>query len=86
MSPVLIRLSDLYVYVWDKRNIYLYQLVYVIKLVLKFNGIAFICIWCYISQLPFSTYFHVKGYRLPKSIDFLNPFLCKICVYLFKCL
>ena len=31
-----------FVYVWDKRYIYLYALVYVTKIVLKFNGIKFV--------------------------------------------
>ena len=54
------------VYVWDKRYIYLCLLVYVIKLVLKFNGIEFVCICCYISHLPFSAY-SSKGVQFTKD-------------------
>ena len=55
--PVMMFLSDSHlVHVLDKRYIYMYPLVYVIKLVLTIYGVEFVCICCYISQLPFSAY------------------------------
>ena len=65
------------VYVWDKRFIYLYTLVYVAKFVLKFNGIKFVLAVTYHSYnlAPI----HLKGYSSQKSIDFLvNPFCIKL--------
>ena len=71
-----------FVYVWEKRYIYLYTLVYVTKFVLKFNGIKFVC--CrYISQLPFSAY-SSKGIQFTKvNRRPSESLLYKTCNYLF---
>ena len=63
-----------FVYVWDKSYIYLYTLVYVTKLVLKFNGIKFVLALTYHSY--HLAHIRRKGYSSQESIDFLlNPFL-----------
>ena len=63
-----------FVYVWDKRYIYLYTLVYVTKFVLKFNGIKFVLAVTYHSY--HLAHIRLKGYSSQKSIDFfLNPFV-----------
>ena len=57
-------------YVLDKLHIYLYPLVVFVKLVSKFNGIGFVCLCSYMSQLPFSAYASItKFYRL--SFEYL---------------
>ena len=74
-------------FVWDKRYIYLYPLVYLIRLVHKFNRIDFVSICCYISRLPFSEY-SSKGIQFTNvNIDFLlNPFCIKfVTIYLSDC-
>ena len=53
------------VYVWNKRHIYLYPLVVLVKLVPKFNDIGFVCLCSYMSQLPFSA-FVSKGIQFTK--------------------
>ena len=66
-----------FVYVWDKRYIYLYTLVYVTKFVLMFNGIKFVLAVTYHSY--HLAHIHLKGYSSQKSIDFhLNPFCIKL--------
>ena len=61
------------VYVWDKRNINLYTLVYRTMLVLKFNGIKFVFAVTYHSY--HLAHIRLNGYSSQKSIDFLlNPF------------
>ena len=66
-----------FVYVWDKRFIYLYTLVYVTKFVLKFNGLKFILAVTYHSY--HLAHIRLKGYSSQKSIDFLlNPFCIKL--------
>ena len=65
-----------FVYVWDKRYIYLYTLVYMTK-VLKFNGIKFVLAVTYHSYNL--AHIRLKGYNSQKSIDFLlNPFCIKL--------
>ena len=51
--------------IWDKRHIYLYPLDVLVKLVPKFNGIGFVCLCSYMSQLPFSTHAS-KGIQFTK--------------------
>ena len=64
------------VFVWDKRYIYLYLLVYVIKLVLEFNGTEVrFAVTCHIYH---SVHIRLKGYSSQKTL------LYKICNYLFK--
>ena len=64
-------------YVWDKRYIYLYTLVYVTKIGLKFNGIKFVFAVTYHSY--HLAHIHLKGYSSQQSIDFLlNPFGIKL--------
>ena len=66
-----------FVYVWDKRYIYLYTLVYVTKFVLKLNGIKFVLAVTYHGY--HLAHIRLKGYSSQKSIDlFLNP----ICITL----
>ena len=66
-----------FVYVWDKRYIYLYTLVYVTKFVLKFNGIQFVLAVTYHSY--HLAHIRLKGYSPQKPIDFLpNPFCIKL--------
>ena len=66
-----------FVYVWDKRYIYLYTLVYVTKFVLKLNGIKFVLAVTYHSY--HLAHIRLKGYSSQKSIDFLlNPFCIKL--------
>ena len=66
-----------FVYVWDKRYIYLYTLVYVTKFVLKFNGIKIVIAVSYHSYLL--AHIRLKGYISQKSIDFLlNPIGIKL--------
>ena len=65
---------------------YLYILVYMIKLVLKLNDIEFVCTCCYISQIQFSTY-SSEGIQFTKvNILSSESLLYKICNCLFKCL
>ena len=61
---------------------YLYILVYVIKIVFKLNDIEFVCTCCYISQLQFSTY-SSEGIQFKKVNRF--SLLFTICNCLFKC-
>ena len=62
-----------FVYVWDKRYIYLYTLVYVTKFALKFNGIKFVLAVTYHGY--HLAHIRLKGYSSQKSIDLLlNPF------------
>ena len=73
-------------YVSDKRHIYLYTFVFIVKLVLKFNGRECICLCSYISQLPFSAYASkgiqfTKVYRL-SSESLLYKF---VTIYLSAC-
>ena len=66
-----------FVYVWDKRYINLYSLVYVTKFVLKFNGIKFVLAITY--HCYHLAHIRLKGYSSQKSIDFLlNPFCIKL--------
>ena len=66
-----------FVYVWDKRYIYLYTLVYVTKFVRKFNGIKLVLAVTYHSY--HLARIRLKGYSSQKSIDFLlNPFCIKL--------
>ena len=51
--------------IWDKRHIYLYPLVVLVKLVPKFNGIGYGCLCSYMSQLLFSAYAS-KGIQFTK--------------------
>ena len=76
-----------FVYVWDKRSIYLYKLVYATKFVLKFNGIKFVLAVTYHSYHLGHTCIRLKGYSSQKSIDFrLNPFCIKrVTIYFSAC-
>ena len=66
-----------FVYVWDKRYIYLYTLVYVTKFVLKFYAIKFVFAVTYHSY--HLAHIRLQGYSSQKSIDFLlNPFCIKL--------
>ena len=81
MSTVNVACSNqtLLVYVWDKRFIYLYTLVYVTKFVLKFT----LYVLKFVLAVTYHSYnlapIHLKGYSSQKSIDFLlNPFCIKL--------
>ena len=66
-----------FVYVWDKRFIYLCTLVYVTKFVLKLNGIKFVLAVTYHGY--HLAHYSSKGICSQKSIDFLlNPFCIKL--------
>ena len=72
-----------FMYVWDKRYICLYTLVYVTKFVLKFNGIKFVFAVTYHSY--HLAHIRLKGYSSQKSIDFLlNPFCIKLVTFHFS--
>ena len=63
-----------FVYVWDKRYIYLYTLLYVTKFILKFNGIKIVLAVTYHSY--YLAHILLKGYSSQKSIDFLLNHFC----------
>ena len=66
-----------FVYVWDKRFIYLYTLVYVTKFVLKFNAIKFVLAVTYHGY--HLAHIRLKEYSSQKSKDFLlSPFCIKL--------
>ena len=72
-----------FMYVWDKRYICLYTLVYVTKFVLKFNGIKFVFAVTYHSY--HLAHIRLKGYSSQKSIDvLLNPFCIKLVTFHFS--
>ena len=72
-----------FMYVWDKRYICLYTLVYVTKFVLKFNGIKFVFAVTYHSH--HLAHIRLKGYSSQKSIDLLlNPFCIKLVTFHFS--
>ena len=72
-----------FMYVWDKRYICLYTLVYVTKFVLKFNGIKFVFAVTY--QSYHLAHIRLKGYSSQKSIDFLlNPLCIKLVTFHFS--
>ena len=73
-------------YVLDKPHIYLYPLVFLVTLVLNFNGRDCVCLCSYISQLPVRAYASTgiqftKVYRLP-SESLLYKF---VTIYLSAC-
>ena len=59
------------VYVWGKRYIYLYTLVYVTKFGLKFNDIKFV--FTVTNDSYHLAHIHLKGYS-----SLLNPFCIKL--------
>ena len=70
------------VYVWDKRYIYLYALVYVTKFGLKFIGIKFVFAVAYHSY--HLAHIHLKGYSSQKSNRLPSKsLLYKTCNYSF---
>ena len=76
MSLILIRLASCF-FVWNKHYIYLHPLGYVFKLVLKFNGIEFVCVWSYTVTIKRMLVKRETVHK-SKSIYFLlNPFCIK---------
>ena len=72
-----------FMYVWDKRFIYLYKLVYVTKFVLKFNGVKFVLAVTYYGY--HLAHIRLKGHSSQKSINFLlNPFCIKLVILHFS--